>query len=106
MSERRDSLWISDIKEAITRVEEYTEGISYAEFLRDKKTQDAVVRNVEIISEAVKKISADFKRKHKDVDWKAIAGMRDKLIHDYFGVNWSIFVRCRQEQAVAIEGAA
>ena len=48
------------------------------------------MRNVGIMGEAAKKISADFKRKHKDIDWKAIAGMRDKLIHEYFGVNGSI----------------
>ena len=90
MSERQDSLWISDIKEAISRVEEYTEDISYPEFLEDRKTQDAVVRNIGIMGEAAKKISADFKRKHKDIDWKAIAGTRDKVIHEYFGVNWSI----------------
>ena len=90
MSERQDSLWIGDIKEAIARVEEYTQGISYPQFLEDKKTQDAVVRNVGIMGEAVKKISTEFKRKHKAVDWKAIAGTRDKLIHEYFGVNWSI----------------
>ena len=90
MPERQDSLWISDIKEAIARVEEYTEGISYAAFLEDRKTQDAVVRNIGIMGEAAKKISPEFKRKHKDIDWKAIAGTRDKVVHDYFGVNWSI----------------
>ena len=79
MSERQDSLWISDIKEAVARVEEYTRGISYQEFLEDKKTQDAVVRNVGIMGEAAKRVSTDFKRKHKEVDWKAIAGTRDKL---------------------------
>ena len=79
-----------DIKEAIARVEEYTRGISYQELLEDKTTQDAVVRNIEIMGEAAKKISTDFKRKHKDIDWKAIAGTRDKVIHEYFGVNWSI----------------
>ena len=52
MPERQDSLWISDIKEAIARVEEYTDGISYAEFLEDRKTQDAVVRNIGIMGEA------------------------------------------------------
>ena len=90
MPERQDSLWISDIREAIARVEEYTEGISYGEFLEDRKTQDAVVRNIGIMGEAAKRISAEFKRKHKEIDWKAIAGTRDKVVHDYFGVNWSI----------------
>ncbi len=81
MPERQDSLWIDDIKEAIARVEEYTVGISYAVFLEDKKTQDAVVRNIAIMGEAAKRISAEFKRKHKDIDWKAIAGTRDKVVH-------------------------
>lgn len=63
--------------------------------LRDTtKTQDAVVRNLEIIGEAAKSISSDFKKEHKDVDWKGMAGMRDRLIHHYFGVNldvvWSV----------------
>lgn len=90
MPERLDVLWISDIKEAIARVEEYTHGMKYSDFLEDKKTQDAVVRNIGIMGEAAKKISAEFKRSHKDIDWKAIAGTRDKVVHEYFGVNWSI----------------
>lgn len=90
MPERLDALWISDIKEAIARVEEYTRGMKYSDFLEDKKTQDAVVRNIGIMGEAAKKISAEFKRNHKDVNWKAIAGTRDKVVHEYFGVSWSI----------------
>ena len=90
MSERQDLDWISDMKEAIARVEEYTAGIDYQEFLDDKKTQDAVVLNIGIIGEAVKKLSGEFKRLNKDIEWKVIAGMRDKLVHDYFGVNLDI----------------
>ena len=90
MPKRGDLEWVSDIKEAIRRVERYTRGVSYQKFLKNIKTQDAVVRNLEIIGEAVKNISADFKKKHKNVEWKNIAGMRDKLIHHYFGVNWEI----------------
>ncbi|MCX5725014.1 MAG: DUF86 domain-containing protein [Nitrospirae bacterium] len=56
-------------------------------FLADRKTQDAVIRNLEIIGEATKRISPGLKSAHTDVAWKPIAGMRDKLIHDYFGVN-------------------
>lgn len=59
-------------------------------FLTDTKTQDAVVRNLEIIGEAVKGLSPDFRRAHKDIAWKDIGGMRGRLVHHYFGVNWDI----------------
>lgn len=63
----------------------------------DRKTQDAVVRNLEIIGEATKRVSLNLKTAHPDIAWKPIAGMRDKLIHDYFGVNvqlvWDVVER-------------
>ncbi len=90
MSKRGDFECVSDIKEAIERIESYTRDTKYQKFLKDTKTQDAVVRNLEIIGEAAKNISADFKRKKRDIEWKSIAGMRDKLIHKYFGVNLAI----------------
>jgi uncharacterized protein with HEPN domain len=90
MSERGDSEWISDMQEAIRRVQEYTRSITYRGLLEDRKTQDAVLRNIAILGEAAKNLSAEFKRRHKGVEWKAIGGMRDKLVHDYFGVNWDI----------------
>ena len=52
--------------------------------------QDAVIRNMEIVAEAVKNIPGEFKKKHSEIEWKKIAGMRDKIIHFYFGVNWEI----------------
>ena len=64
--------------------------MSYNKFLADTKTQDGVVRNLEIIGEACKNVSDKFKEKHKYVEWKNIIGMRDKLIHHYFGVNLEI----------------
>ena len=87
MSKRGDLECVSDINQAIKRIEAYTKDINYQEFLEDIKTQDAVVRNLEIIGEAAKNISAAFKKKHKSIEWKSIAGMRDKLIHHYFGVS-------------------
>jgi uncharacterized protein with HEPN domain len=64
--------------------------MSYEEFLQDIKTQDAVVRNIEIVGEAVKNLSKGLKEKHKDIEWKDFAGMRDKIVHFYFGVKWEI----------------
>ena len=58
--------------------------------MRDRKTQDAVVRNLEVIGEASKKVGSNFKREHPDVPWKEMAGLRDRLIHDYFGINYEI----------------
>ena len=90
MSKRGDLQCVTDIAEAIKRVESHIRGFTYPKFLAHMKTQDAVVRNLEIIGEAAKNISSEFKRKHPNIEWKEIAGMRDKLIHDYFGVNWEI----------------
>ena len=90
MPKRGNREFINDIKEAIERIKEYTKGMGYEQFLKDKKTQDAVVRNIEIIGEAAKNLSSDFRRKYSHLDWKKIAGMRDKIIHFYFGVKWDI----------------
>lgn len=67
-----------------------TEGVSYEDFMSDEFFQNACIRGLEVIGEAVKNLSADLRRNHKEVDWKRIAGMRDKLIHFYFGVNHDI----------------
>jgi uncharacterized protein with HEPN domain len=90
MPRRGDAEFVSDIGEAIGRIERYTEGLEYDAFLEDIKTQDAVMRNLEIVGEAVKRLSAEFRKTHKGIRWPDIAGMRDRLIHDYFGVNWDI----------------
>jgi uncharacterized protein with HEPN domain len=90
MSERSDIDYIQDILEAITRISKYCKNLSYEDFLDDTRTQDAVVRNLEIIGEAVKNLHETLKKEHSDIPWKSIAGIRDRLIHDYFGVNWDI----------------
>ena len=64
--------------------------MNYEDFLNDIKTQDAVVRNLEIIGEATKNISNDFKEKYPQIPWKKLAGVRDRLIHHYFGINYDI----------------
>ena len=81
---------IQDILEALRRIEEYRQGVTYEAFLRDTKLQDAIVRNLGIIGEAVKNLSPAFKKQHNMIEWKKIAGLRDRVIHHYFGVNWDI----------------
>jgi uncharacterized protein with HEPN domain len=90
MPKRGDKEFLLDIIEAIKRIELYTKELSYPVFLERMETQDAVVRNFEIIGEAVKNVSRTLKAKHNNIQWKEIAGMRDKVIHFYFGVNWDI----------------
>jgi uncharacterized protein with HEPN domain len=90
MSKRNDIDFIKDIKESIERVILYTKNMEYEEFSQDYKTQDAVIRNIEIMGEATKALSKTLKKANPDIPWKMIAGTRDKLIHDYFGVNIDI----------------
>jgi uncharacterized protein with HEPN domain len=96
MSNRRDLDFLADILEAVRRADEYVGDVDYETFVNDTKTQDAVIRTIEIIGEATKHLSSDLRDSHPDVPWKSMAGMRDKLIHHYFGVNidivWQIAV--------------
>ena len=90
MSKRGDIEFLIDIDEAIRRIEFYAQDTNYENFLEDIKTQDAVIRNLEIIGEAAKNITDKLKEKHPQILWKDLAGIRDKLIHHYFGVNLEI----------------
>lgn len=90
MSKRGDFELICDIKEAIKRIEEYLDDLTFEKFLKDVKTQDAVVRNLEIIGEAAKGIAIELTQKYSNIPWKKLSGVRDRLIHHYFGVNLDI----------------
>jgi uncharacterized protein with HEPN domain len=86
--ERDDSDYLADIQEAIEKIQQYIAGYTFPRFVQDSKTQDAVIRNLEIIGEATKQISTPLKETYSDVPWKSLAGVRDRLIHHYFGVNY------------------
>ena len=90
---RRDRNYLEDIQEAMERIASYTSGLSFDDFMKDTKTQDAVIRNLEIIGEATKRISEAVRKTHDDMPWKEMAGTRDKVIHDYFGINYDIVWR-------------
>lgn len=90
MSSRTDKEFLGDIQEAIQRIQVYTAGVSYDAFLADTKTQDAVIRNLEIIGEATKGLSDQIRERYTAVPWKNMAGARDRLIHHYFGVNLDV----------------
>ena len=87
-----DRAYLEHIRDALERIVEYAAGGRDA-FFADAKTQDAIVRNLEIIGEAAKRVSSETRGRAPDVPWKAVAGMRDKLIHDYFGINLEIVWR-------------
>jgi uncharacterized protein with HEPN domain len=79
--------YLNDINDSISDILNFTADISFEEFEVDKKTQHAVIHCLEIIGEAVKKIPNDIRSRYNKIPWKEIAGMRDKLIHEYFGVD-------------------
>ena len=87
----RDSkIYLEDILQAIDKIRRYTHGYTIDALRRDEKTLDAVVRNLEIIGEAVKQLPDEIRQRHGDVEWKRIAGLRDILIHAYFGIDVEI----------------
>lgn len=85
-----DSVYLKHILDTISDIEHFTQGVSEEDFLSNKEKQFAVLRGLEIIGEATKSISRELKKSCPDINWKDVAGMRDKLIHVYFGVNLSL----------------
>jgi uncharacterized protein with HEPN domain len=90
MREKDYRMYIQDILEAIGRINQYLERLTFEQFSKDNKTIDAVIRNFAVIGEAAKNIPASVKREHPEIEWKRMTGMRDKLIHEYFGVDLQI----------------
>jgi uncharacterized protein with HEPN domain len=100
----RDSkVYLEDILEATRKITAYTGSLSKAAFLEDEKTIDAVVRNLEVIGEAVKKLPEDLRAQHSAVEWKKIAGLRDILIHEYFGLDAEIVWDIVQTKVPALD---
>jgi uncharacterized protein with HEPN domain len=90
MSKRPIELLLNDMLDAIDRVEQYTQGMSFDTFSNDQKSIDAVVRNLEIIGEAANRLPDDFKERHSSVEWYKVVGLRNRIIHEYFGIDLQI----------------
>ncbi len=93
MKKRNPIFFLKDIEMSINKILSYTENMDFETFENDEKTIDAVERNFEIIGEAVKNLPEEIKNNYSNVPFKQIAGMRDKLIHDYFGVDYEIIYK-------------
>jgi uncharacterized protein with HEPN domain len=94
MSKRDIRFLLEDILESIDKIITYTLNLTYTDFIKDPKTIDAVVRNIEIIGEAANKIPKNIQKKYPDIEWHKIISMRNRIIHEYFGVDneilWNI----------------
>jgi uncharacterized protein with HEPN domain len=90
MSNRTPKLLVEDILESSHKIMDYTNAITFEEFCADGKTIDAVIRNFEIIGEAANRLPEEFKDEHPDIDWFRIRGFRNRIVHDYFGIDNSI----------------
>ncbi len=94
MSERDTILLLEDMLESALKIRRYTKDLDFNSFVEDDKTVDAVVRNFEIIGEAANRIDTDFKLKNPEINWNRIRGFRNRIVHEYFGIDceivWSI----------------
>jgi len=97
MSKREPKLLLSDILTAVKKIKLYTANYNFEQFIEDSKTLDAVVRNFEIIGEAANRLPEDFKDKYNKINWFRIRGFRNRIVHDYMGIDfqivWTIIVK-------------
>lgn len=105
MYSAKEEAFLKDIQEAVRRIQAYTEDTDYDAFCADIKTQDAVMRNLEIIGEAAKQLSEAVRQQAPHIPWRNIARMRDKLIHHYFGVNLDIVWHVVQDDLIPLTTA-
>ncbi len=95
--------YIKDIFDSINEIKSFVGRMSFDEFLKDKKTINAVIRSIEVIGEAAKNIPESIKDKYNNIPWKKMIGMRNKLIHEYFGVDTGILWKTAQKDIIELK---
>lgn len=90
MSKRDQILLLEDMLESASKIKRYTTNLDFDSFLSDDKTIDAVVRNFEIIGEAANRLDPDFRTTNAEIEWNRIRGFRNRIVHDYFGIDYEI----------------
>ena len=105
MSSRPVKLLIEDMLEAGEKIRRYSGGMTQVEFEADEKTADAVVRNMEIIGEAATRLPEEFRTQHGEIEWLKIVGLRNRIVHGYFGVDLEIVWRIIEHDLPAFEGS-
>lgn len=103
MKKRDYGDFVQDILDSINDVVNFIDGMEFEDFINDKKTIYSVVRAIEIIGEAAKNVPEQIRTKYPDVPWKQMAGMRDKLIHEYFGVDLEILWKTAKDDVPQLE---
>ena len=105
MSKRSMELLVEDIWESIEKIERYTKGMTRESFQNDEKTTDAVVRNLEIIGEAAGRLPEDFVNRNSEIEWAKIVGLRNRIVHEYFGVDIQIIWQILEKDLPAFKAS-
>ena len=97
MYKRETTLLLEDIRDAVQKIFAYTNEMGFDDFIKDDKTIDAVVRNFEIIGEASNRVPEEFKLAHPEIEWRRMIGFRNRIIHEYFGIDYEMVWKIKEE---------
>lgn len=103
--DKSPTVFLLHIRDSIHQIEEYVSGFTYEQFVEDKKTQDAVIRQLEVIGEATSNLQETFKKKNSDIPWREISDFRNVLAHEYWDVDLEIVWKAVHEDVSALKSA-
>ncbi|MCL4390177.1 MAG: DUF86 domain-containing protein [Patescibacteria group bacterium] len=103
MSKRDPKLYLQDISDAISKIEAFTSGVSYDNFVRDEEKMDAIIRNLEVIGEAAKNVPPEIREKYPEIPWEKMTSTRNKVLHEYFGIDMEILWETIQEDIPSLK---